>query len=483
MLFRNNFFSLTAEHLSELLTNELKEWEINIKDQSFTTDNAKNITKAIQATGARNVRCYAHTLNLAVQKGLSSGSIDGVLSKVRKVVAYFHRSTTAAGKLREKQEQLGLPVHKLVMDVKTRWNSCLDMVSRYLEQRVAIMAALEALKAARVGKKKKKEQDLAYDISGDDVTALGDLVSVLQSFKDVTMMISSETTVTVSVILPMTAGLLEGLTEETTEKEREEGGAGSRSGAGDDSDTESESDEEEKGEGREGTGGTGEDGVAASVSKIKAMIKADLESRYQTPQERAFLGQASFLDPRFKALPFLSGEERKTVEQQVMQAAVDKLECKSSAVQERRANDPELAGPAVAPAAAAAQADGAAAPPPKKKPRALSSLLGKMFPTAVTDDKESGEGKNEMAVLRELCRYKGEPPLDLDECPFKWWREHQGAFPYLATLAKEQLIIQATSVSSERVFSTAGDIVSAKRTRLSEENVNMLLFLHKNRDL
>ena len=52
--------------------------------------------------------------------------------------------------------------------------------------------------------------------------------------------------------------------------------------------------------------------------------------------------------------------------------------------------------------------------------------------------------------------------------------------PVWAHIAKKYLVTQATSVASERVFSTAGDIVCAQRSFLKSENVDMLLFLKKN---
>ena len=46
--------------------------------------------------------------------------------------------------------------------------------------------------------------------------------------------------------------------------------------------------------------------------------------------------------------------------------------------------------------------------------------------------------------------------------------------------AKKYLCVPATSVASERVFSSAGDIVSAQRSCLRSDHVDKLLFLKKN---
>lgn len=49
--------------------------------------------------------------------------------------------------------------------------------------------------------------------------------------------------------------------------------------------------------------------------------------------------------------------------------------------------------------------------------------------------------------------------------------------------SKRYLAVQATSVASERVFLTAGDIVTSQRAALSTENVDILIFLEKNMKL
>ena len=52
--------------------------------------------------------------------------------------------------------------------------------------------------------------------------------------------------------------------------------------------------------------------------------------------------------------------------------------------------------------------------------------------------------------------------------------------PLLASLAKRILTIPASSSKSERVFSTGGNIVTAKRNRLSPKNVESLIVIKEN---
>ena len=63
--------------------------------------------------------------------------------------------------------------------------------------------------------------------------------------------------------------------------------------------------------------------------------------------------------------------------------------------------------------------------------------------------------------------------------PLQWWKKYSSLMPKLSKVAKKYLIIPATSVPAERVFSKAGELVSARRARLKKSNVDMLLFLNK----
>ena len=67
-----------------------------------------------------------------------------------------------------------------------------------------------------------------------------------------------------------------------------------------------------------------------------------------------------------------------------------------------------------------------------------------------------------------------------DQCPLKWWRERRGRFPVLYEMARVYLAIPASSAPSERVFSTAGLVLTDKRKHLMESRVARLMFMKRN---
>uniref|UniRef100_A0A8C5R241 BED-type domain-containing protein n=1 Tax=Leptobrachium leishanense TaxID=445787 RepID=A0A8C5R241_9ANUR len=165
-------------------------------------------------------------------------------------------------------------------------------------------------------------------------------------------------------------------------------------------------------------------GDTTMIHEIKNAIKTDLLKRYNIEAEKKILYTASAMDPRFKGLPFILTEE-------------EGLEIYRGVTEE------------------AASLEDSPAPPKKKTSSLLMSLLGQSF----SDNEGTIEPKTPYAKAEEeMKRYCKEPSLPLTEDPLKWWCVHEAIFPLLSQL-----------VSAERVFSTAGDVLTAKRSSLKPE--------------
>ncbi|CAF3736993.1 unnamed protein product [Rotaria sp. Silwood1] len=61
-----------------------------------------------------------------------------------------------------------------------------------------------------------------------------------------------------------------------------------------------------------------------------------------------------------------------------------------------------------------------------------------------------------------------------------FWKKHQNTFPTLASIVKTIYSIPASNTTVERLFSTASNTISNRRTNLDGEKMNKLLFLNKN---
>ncbi|KAL0154283.1 hypothetical protein M9458_050396 [Cirrhinus mrigala] len=234
------FESHTGHNIGEVLKSAVSEWELdmiyNNNHQGITvvTDNARNIGLAVK------------------EAGLFEGK------PCQRVAAFFHRSSTATAVLTSKQQMLNLPVHKLIMDVVTRWNSSLDMIEPYLEQQQAIAAALLSSEVRR----NVREID---NLDAADIADAEDIVKLLTPLKKPTTVLCDESRPTISLIMPLKHMIQVSMAPCDVDSN--------------------------------------------TVSQMKAAILNDLADRYQGEQAE-FLYESSALDPRFRALPHLNNSER-----------------------------------------------------------------------------------------------------------------------------------------------------------------------------
>ena len=169
------------------------------------------------------------------------------------------------------------------------------------------------------------------------------------------------------------------------------------------------------------------------------------------------LALSTLCDPRYKKLAFRDSA--------VVSRVVAKLkeETRIAAGQERDDLDPEPETDV----------------PPAKAAKKQSLLWGYF-------DKEEGKTKRPEPDRRdrfseEVVKYLNMPNGDRSSDPIKWWiNEGKDKLPNLSSVALKALILPGTSVPSERVFSSAGNIISKKRARLSDDCAASLIFLHEN---
>jgi hypothetical protein len=84
------------------------------------------------------------------------------------------------------------------------------------------------------------------------------------------------------------------------------------------------------------------------------------------------------------------------------------------------------------------------------------------------------------SVTNEVTEYLALREISFENDPLMWWMNQQEKFPVLSRLAKKYLGVYACSTSSERLFSEAGNLLTAKRTRMNPNLVQKIIFLKRN---
>lgn len=199
------------------------------------------------------------------------------------------------------------------------------------------------------------------------------------------------------------------------------------------------------------------------LKSTKQAIRTDLKSRYESLEVQRLLHVAAFLDPRFKKLdPFVAEGDREDVVEDVIAEVLRICEQDDHGTvqlpQLEDSEESEDTGPAT-----------------KKRKGVLSKLLGDVITT-----KTSKKHTTLDTIKSEIQCYQHDTVAELNDDPLKWWSTRELQYVNLAKMVKKYLCMPSTSVRSEEVFSTAGNVLTHKRNRLLPENVNRLVFLHEN---
>jgi hypothetical protein len=192
----------------------------------------------------------------------------------------------------------------------------------------------------------------------------------------------------------------------------------------------------------------------------RAMMKS-LVDRYGSVEENPLCAIATLLDPRFKLRVFSSAgsaaHARMLVTTECEQVLLSISEKELTAAPAKRS---------------------------RTESEKSSSSLWNIFDDMIERPSElnssvSGDMSGYTAeVMVEM--YLKEPIQDRHIDPLSYWKEKQIVWNGLAVMACKYLSIPPSSASSERLFSSAGDIISGERNRLAPEKAEIILFLKKN---
>ena len=202
------------------------------------------------------------------------------------------------------------------------------------------------------------------------------------------------------------------------------------------------------------------DGDSGFSKQLKRAITTNLQRRYLGEDVRDFLFKATALDPRTKNKGIIPQATWDSLTEDVA-AMIDTesimLDVKAEKIAVKTEDSEIMETPA------------------KRAKGVMDSLL--------SDDEDDIEIKTSYKrfpaeMAKDEVRSYRESPRSCDTVMF--WKLNGHRFYHLERLARKYICAQGTSVSSERVFSTSGDILSAERSCLDPDALDAMIFLKKN---
>lgn len=194
------------------------------------------------------------------------------------------------------------------------------------------------------------------------------------------------------------------------------------------------------------------------VGEVGFALKAELDARYPDCGTGTLeYALAHFLDPRFKGVALKK---------------YDQYNCTRDAV---------LQGLLMFKNGGESSSEGTPSPPlviDEDEDDPMAAMLRESYGPNPT--KRGPESTMVTEANCEIDVYVKEPVVPRDSNVLEWWKANRKKYPLLSRFARKILGIPAASATSERVFSTAGNIISERRTNLAIDKIEMLVYMKEN---
>ena len=190
--------------------------------------------------------------------------------------------------------------------------------------------------------------------------------------------------------------------------------------------------------------------LSTDETSISQNLLKEMETRFSNPEENTLWAMSTILDPRFKQHCIRNEAVKEKIYNDMLNSSAEtekentltseEMKREGEEETEEDEDDPWLQ---------------------------FDQELNKKFKVTATQETE-------------IQKYFAENPVPRKQDPLKWWMTAARSYPLLSEEANKYLCIPASSVPSERLFSKAGELVSKKRSSLSDSTINKVLFLNKN---
>ena len=200
------------------------------------------------------------------------------------------------------------------------------------------------------------------------------------------------------------------------------------------------------------------------VKQLKRTLKEGMEDRFDDYETQDMYALATYLDPRFKGFFFRNPENAAQAKEKIAEK-LERLLMEEKGEQSQASIDVDNRGESSM---------------NKSGKNTLANMRAEIMKKSIHDQQNSPK----MEVYNFLENYSNSTVMEEDSNVLDFWKKMSKSTKPIerkaAKLAEYYLTPPPSSVDVERLFSTAGDIITNERNRLLPDNAAKLLFLREN---